>query len=94
MTRRRDRLEMLAAIMRAADCRTVTEISDMTGINGKTLRNTIKALHQNALIFRDRNREFTRNGEVVVGSLRDRYTLTESGKVLLAEISDITALLA
>lgn len=89
---KRDRTELLAAVMAAADDRTVTEIANTTNINGKLARELCDTLERHYLISKSRKREFVRDREVFNGSLRDRYTLTDAGETLLESINRVLSL--
>ena len=85
--KKRGKMELVAAVMSAANDSTVTEIAAMTNVNGKLARTLCDTLERHNLIVKNRSREFVRDREVFSGSLRDRYTLTDSGRTLLEAIN-------
>lgn len=90
----RSKLEMYIDIMDAADKRTITEIASIANINNAPLREMLDALEQKRLIVKERSREFVRDsGDVVLGSLRDRYELTDMGKLLLPHMKEVHSVL-
>lgn len=90
--RKRGKVELVAAVLSAADDRTVTEISSLTNLNGTQSRKLCDTLERHNLISKSRSREFVRDREVFSGSLRDRYTLTDSGRTLLEAINKAISL--
>lgn len=90
----RSKLEMYIDIMKFADKRTITELAALTNINNAPLGRMLDVLEQKRLIFKERSREFVRtDGEVVIGSLRDRYGLTDAGKLLLPHMIEVHSVL-
>lgn len=90
----RSKLEMFIAIMESADKRTITEIAKIANINNAPLKVMLDILEQKRLIIKERSREFVRdNGEMVIGSLRDRYELTDAGKMLLPHMKEVHSIL-
>ena len=85
----RSKLEMFMVIMEAANKRTVTEIASSTNINNAPLREMLDILEQKRLISKERLREFIRGNEVILGSLRDRYELTDAGKIILSHMREV-----
>ncbi len=90
--RRRDRTEMVAAVMSAANNRTVTDIARLSNLNWRAACEICTELERKRLISKSRTKEFIRDGEMVDGDLRDRYALTESGKALLETIKSVISL--
>ena len=90
----RSKLEMFIAIMEAADKRTITEIAKIANINNAPLKVMLDILEHQRLIVKERSREFVRgNGEMVIGSLRDRYELTDAGRMLLPHMKEVHSIL-
>ncbi len=90
----RSKLEMFIDVMEATDKRTITEIAAISNINNAPLRVMLDILEQKRLISKERAREFIRgSGDVVIGSLRDRYELTDAGKMLLPHMKEVHSVL-
>lgn len=93
---KRGKIEFAKEILDACDNRFITEIVDLTRINSASVSAILNSLLTKKFIVRTRTRgEFARsNGTTDFRKdLRDRYLITDSGKMFLRDLNHVIKIL-
>lgn len=88
---RRGKIEFTAEILGACDNRSITEIVDLTRINSATVSVILGSLLIKGFIVRTWTRELIRSDGTIDHrkDLRDRYLITDSGKVFFQDLNHV-----
>lgn len=93
MTKVRDKIELTKEILDDCDNRSLTEIVDRVRINSATAKKILGILLERKFIVLTRTREIVSSEGIMMGDLRDRYLITDSGKMFLQDLNRVLEML-
>ena len=89
----RDKIELTKEVLDACDSRVLTDIVDRVRINSVSAKKILNILLKRKFIVLIRTREIVRSEGIMMGDLRDRYLITDSGKMFLRDLNRVLEML-
>jgi len=89
----RDKIELTKEVLDACDSRVLTDIVDRVRINSVSAKKILSILMERKFIVLTRTREIARSEGIIMGDLRDRYLITDSGKMFLRDLNHVLEML-
>lgn len=89
----RNKIELTKEVLDACDSRVLTDIVDRVRINSVSAKKILSILMERKFIVLTRTREIARSEGIIMGDLRDRYLITDSGKMFLRDLNHVLEML-
>lgn len=91
----RDKIELTKEVLDACDSRSrvLTDIVGRVRINSSSAKKILNMLMKRKFIVLTRTREIVSSEGIMMGDLRDRYLITDSGKMFLRDLNHVLEML-